>query len=66
MMHPAQNSFFIKEAEYLASYHLLTNVIKREVFGEPFTNPEKQEAVLTFLNGLACQEDILKYTKRLR
>ncbi len=66
MMQPTQNSFFIKETEYLASYHLLTNLIKKEVFGEPLTNPEKQEAVLTFLTGLASQEDILKYRKRLR
>lgn len=58
--------YFIKETEYLQNYHLLTALVKKEVFGEAISAAEKQRAVASFLTGVCCPEDLLKYQKRLK
>lgn len=60
------SSFFIKEDEYLANYKVLTEINKKEIFAEEISDIEKQETVSTLLNGIACDEDVIRYKKSMR
>lgn len=55
-----------KEGMCLKEYDMLMEMNRKEIFGEEISSTEKEEVVLTFLNGICCKEDIVKYKKRMK
>lgn len=59
-------SFLINEAVYFENYQQLMEVNRKQVFAEIISDEEKQRVVQQLLNGAACQEDLIRYKKRMR
>lgn len=50
----------------MEKYKILMEINRKAIFAEEISDREKEEAVLILLNGICCQEDVLKYKKRMR
>lgn len=47
----------------MEKYKILMEINRKSIFAEEISDIEKEEAVSILLNGICCQEDILKYKK---
>lgn len=50
----------------MEKYKILMEINRKSIFAEEIPIIEKEEAVSIFLKGICCQEDVLKYKKRMR